>query len=566
MIDTNDTFMYDEVFKKNMLNVYSNEYVSSLRLDKSNRSKYIIPNAGRQELFITTPAQIAFFVGKRNAGKTAGLLMSVYPYIDKEFFRGAIYRNEKNDAAGTGGIADESKFFFKSFGTYKSSLTYMSWDFKRGGTLSFEYYSDSYKQFEKRFRGKEMAFIGIDEVTQIPFSHFTFLFSINRNSYGYPCKVRGTCNPDGDSWVYDFIRGYYPDPENKKKRKLKYLNEDGSAIPENNGKILYFFKYGDRPDECYWGETKEAVYEQGKDRMNRLYNSDPKLKKSMSHPKDLSLSFTLITGEISDNSFAMDNDGEYVSKLGMMSGENIDKDLLGLWKKSTNSEALVSYNDMDAFFYNPEKQNSDFRCITADVSGNGRGDPAVLIYWEGFNIVDIELLMLGAESLKIACDAFMNKHAISREYFCFDGTGTGSAYDEYFSDSINYVAGFSAFDKKTVIIGNKKQEVSNYENVRAQIFDEMATRIRQRGYSIDEDVLYRKLDGKMVIDHFREEYPCIAKIQNNEYKFQAMRKSDMKSKIGHSPNFVDAWSMREYVNLYFEKKTNNIKRIGAFLL
>ena len=558
-----ENIIYDKVFLKYGLNYYTTKYVDELRNNSIDHDAYIAPNQGSQEIFLTTKAQIALFSGVIGCGKTAALLQTGYPYVDKEYFSGAIFRNEKNDAAGNGGIADESKAFYKSFGIYKSSQSNMKWDFNNGGTLSFEYYSDSYKDFAKRYRGKEICFIGIDEVTQIPFNHFTYLFSINRNSHGYRNIIRGTCNPDGDSWVFDFLKGEYKDSNGEIKNK--YITESGEPILENSGKILYFFKFGDRPDECFWGETKDDVYEQGKSYMDKIYYSDPNNVKYMSSPKELALSFTLVSGLVSENKAVMGGGGEYLSKMAMMSSDDINRDALGLWVRDTDSESLVSARHMDVFFNNPELQVNDYRCVTADMSGSGRGDSAVLFYWEGFHLADCEMLQVGAETLKSSIDGFLDKHGIRREDFCFDATGLGSAYDEYYSTSVNFVAGFPAFDKKPVIIGGRKVEVSNYQNVRGQVFDCLAKRIREHGYSIDRTLLYRRFGGKMLIDHFREEYSVIARKESNQSKFQAMEKLDMKRKIGHSPNFIDSWTLREYMDLYRQKKKVT-RREGVWML
>lgn len=552
---------YDKVFSSFNMEIYSNEYIEMLRNDSSCNERYIIPSK-RQEIFLTTKAQVAFYTGIRGCGKTSALLMSAYPYIDKQFFSGVIFRNEKKDSNGTGGIADSSKFYLSQFGTYKSSQVNMKWDFNYGGSLSFEYYSSPYKEFDRRLRGKEFPFIGVDEVNQMPFSHFTFLFSDNRNAYGYKNMIRCTCNPDGDSWVYDFLRGTFRSTTGELKRK--FIDENGLPIEDNNGKILYFFKYGDRADQCYWGETRDEVYEQGKKRMDFIFNSDPNFKKYIKHPKYLSISCTLVSGRVSDNTRMMASGGEYVSKMAMMSREEIEKDAIGRWIKSVDCSSLVNINDIDAFFSN-SMQNDDYRCITADMSGNGRHDPAVLIYWEGFHIADAMYLMVGAETLKTACDDFMSRHNIPRERFCFDATSLGSTYQEYFSDAIQYNASYSAFDKKDTIVNGRKIAVTNYRDIRAQIFDNFSQRLKQRGYSVSEDVLHKNYGGKMFIDWIREEYPAIAKVSSNEYKFQIIAKKDMYKLVGHSPNWIDCLSLREYVELL--RMSNRKKRkIGAYLL
>ena len=37
-------------------------------------------------------------------------------------------------------------------------------------------------------------------------------------------------------------------------------------FPEMDGKILYFYMWGEREDQIYFGETKEEVYMQGERR------------------------------------------------------------------------------------------------------------------------------------------------------------------------------------------------------------------------------------------------------------------------------------------------------------
>jgi hypothetical protein len=558
-----DSLIYDPVFHEYGIDAYTHEFISQVRDNPDLKESTIIPNPGGQEKFMMTPAQIAIYAGVRGVGKTAAESLSIYPYVDKEYFSGVIFRKEKNDSNSTGGIADASKYFLKYFGIYKSSMQNMVWDFYKGGSLSFEYYSDSYSDFVKRFRGKEYAFIGIDELTQIPFEYFCFLFSDNRNPYGYPNKIRATCNPDGDSWVFDFLKGEYRDVNGDIKKK--FIQEDGLPVAENNGKIFYFFKYGNRPDECYWGETVDDVYSQGRRQMDIIYNSDPEYKKYISHPKYLSLSITLITGRLSDNKSLMIDGGDYVSRMSMLSVEEKEQDLLGRWIKKNRSESLVSMRDMEGFFGN-SSQVSDFRCVTCDVSGNGNADPAILFYWEGFHLVDAEYLLVGAETLKMACDAFCEKHGVPKEYFCFDATSLGSTYQEYFTGAIQYDAKLSAFDKKEITINGRKQMVSAYTNVRSQIFDCLSIRLKGRGYSVDHQLLYQRFGDKMLVDHFREEFPAIARIPTNDYKFQAIEKSEMKRRVGHSPDIVDCWTLREYVDLYLSNVKKKPKRIGAYLL
>ena len=110
-----DSILYDPVFHEYGIDAYTHEYIEQIRLNPDLKDNIIIPNNGGQEKFISTPAKITIYSGVRGVGKTAAELLSTYPYIDKEYFSGIIFRKEKNDSNNTGGIADSSKFFLKYF-------------------------------------------------------------------------------------------------------------------------------------------------------------------------------------------------------------------------------------------------------------------------------------------------------------------------------------------------------------------------------------------------------------------------------------------------------------------
>ena len=112
--------------------------------------------------------------------------------------------------------------------------------------------------------------------------------------------------------------------------------------------------------------------------------------------------------------------------------------------------------------------------LGVDVSGSGRGDPAVMMYWEGFHLEDVACILAGGETQKLAVMDFAKKHEVPIERICYDATGLGSVYEEYFTGAVNFIAKFPAFDKKPVLVGGRMQEYSNYENVRAQVFDNLA--------------------------------------------------------------------------------------------
>ena len=75
----------------------------------------------------------------------------------------------------------------------------MTWNFDKGGKLSLTYFSDTFEDFKIRFQGQEYPYIGIDEITHMPYEKFKYLLTDNRNSYGIRNRVYGTSGPDPDS-------------------------------------------------------------------------------------------------------------------------------------------------------------------------------------------------------------------------------------------------------------------------------------------------------------------------------------------------------------------------------
>ena len=133
---------------------------------------------------------------------TFQLLMGALYDIDKSRFNAIIFRKEKDDLTN---IIRDSQALYKGEGAYNRSKDDMTWYFNSGATLSLTYYAGAYKDFIDRFQGRQYAYLGIDEITQIDYPKFKYLQSINRNACGIKNRIIGTCNPDPTSWVRTFI-------------------------------------------------------------------------------------------------------------------------------------------------------------------------------------------------------------------------------------------------------------------------------------------------------------------------------------------------------------------------
>lgn len=568
-IDILDKKHLDPIFLEYGMEVYSYEYVDSLRKDKSLRKKIIAPNKGSQEKALSCTSDLVLLVGLRGSGKSALLCMNAYQSIEHPQFAGTILRREINDAKDTGGIADVSKTFFADFGKFLGSSQNMTWDFHTGGSLKFGYYSDGYDDFVTRLRGKGMSYIGVDELTQMKFKYFRFLFSNNRNSYGLQNQIFGACNPDGDSWVYRFVGGKYISKKGERPRD-KWLDEEGYPIQSMDGVEMYFYIYGDRVDQIYWGKTKSEVVEQCRPELENLLDKDPVNKERVANGEtDLEtlfiLSCTVVTSYTSENS-SIDSD-DYLKRIAALSPEERARDLGGRWVRRTNSDSLIDMDDMDAFYNNAHQTDSTLY-VTADISYGDKkdSDPSVFFLWRGFHLESVEVCRVGTETLKAYTEGYLQRWGVSEENFCFDATGIGSGMNERFTNSMQCDYRTKAFDQREAQIGKMKQNVSSYENVKAQCYDNFANRMKARGYSVNNSLLYSKIDSKMLIDHFNEEYVAIARDRQKDGKFQALAKKEVIGMIGHSPNFMDAFWQREYIELVKNNNKRKAKRLNTWLL
>lgn len=550
----------DKDFLELGMEVYTNEHISKLR-DKKYRKYNKVPQSGGQEKVLSSEANFIITGGVRGGGKSASLLMQSYEYIDSPNFMAAIFRKEKNDAKNAGGIIEDSMNFYSSIGTYNKSDSDMTWTFKSGGKLKFDYYSDGLSDFIERHRGQQLVYIGVDEITQMPYQHWKFMLTCLRSSHGLKTKMLGTCNPDAESWVYKFISGQYSPVKGSKETKRKWIDENGRPIPEMDGKILYFYMWGEREDQIYFGETPEEVYEQAKDEIDKRWI--PEMEEFGNKLDMFIFSATFIYGKLIENKILLENDPSYYKNLNTLSDEDKARDLDGIWLPRGNTEALVNLGDMNLMFGNNIQKN-DYKCITVDVSLKGK-DASVMYYWEGFHLMDAKSVRCGAESLKAEIRMFMEKHMVMDEDMCFDDTGIGSGLEQHFANSMHFIANTMAFDKKTIEVGKMKQTISAYENVKSQCVDMCAKRIKGLGYSIDDNILYSNIDGKMLIDHLREEYIALGRDSKVDNKFKSTTKAQIIQKIGHSSDFMDAFYLREFIELVRQSK-RIVNRSGAYYL
>lgn len=257
----------------------------------------IKPQAGPQEQFLSTPADIAIYGGAAGGGKTFAMLLEGIRNHHIPGFGGVIFRRESTQIRKEGGIWDESlKIYSYLGGVPRESL--LDWKFPRYGTkISFSHLEQEKTKYD--WHGAQIPFIGFEELTQFTKTQFFYMFSRNRSTCGVKPYIRANCNPDSDSWVADLISWYID-------------QQTGYPIKERSGVIRYFIRVG---EELIWGNSKEE-----------LINNNPGVAK-----EDIK-SFTFIASSVYDNKILLEKDPGYLSNLKALSLVERERLLNGNWK------------------------------------------------------------------------------------------------------------------------------------------------------------------------------------------------------------------------------------------
>jgi predicted phage terminase large subunit-like protein len=235
------------------------------------------PQPGPQEEFLRTAADIAIFGGSAGGGKTFGLLLEPLYHVGNPRFGGVIFRRTVPQIRVEGGLWQTSQEVYPLVGATGLSQS-LEWRFPSGAQIKLAHMEHEKNRFD--WQGAQIAFIAFDEICQFTANQFWYLVGRNRSMSGIRGYIRGTCNPDPDSWVRHFI-GWWINPDT------------GFAIPERSGILRWFVRNG---DELIWADSKpELVKKFGP-------GTEPK-------------SVTFIPSTVFDNKLLLERDPAYLSNL-----------------------------------------------------------------------------------------------------------------------------------------------------------------------------------------------------------------------------------------------------------
>lgn len=252
----------------------------------------IKPQAGKQEQFLSSPADIVIYGGAAGGGKTYALLLECLRYKHVKGFSAVIFRREATQVRNPGGLWDTSNEIFPYVGGHPRESN-LEWEFKPDAKVKFAHMEHEKNRFG--WQGSQIPLIAFDELTHFTWSQFVYMLSRNRSMCGVRPYIRATTNPDPDSWVRKFI-DWWIDPET------------GYPIAERSGVIRWFVVNN---DETFWANSSEAL-------IKTFPDATPK-------------SVTFIASTVYDNKLLLDKDAGYIANLKAMPKFEREQLLMGNW-------------------------------------------------------------------------------------------------------------------------------------------------------------------------------------------------------------------------------------------
>lgn len=271
------------------------------------------PQEGPQEDFLSTPADIAIYGGAAGGGKSYGLLLEPLRHRHVKGFGAVIFRRNATQVTNEGGLWDTSERLYGQFGA-RPAKHRLSHNFPNRVRVRFAHLEQDSTVFE--WQGAQIPFLGYDELTHFSEKQFFYMLSRNRSTCGVRPYIRGTTNPDPDSWVARFIEWWIE--QNEKSPNY------GLPIPERAGKLRWFIRLN---DVLVWANSLQEMMETygRRDTAGRILPADDARQIK---PK----SVTFIPAKVTDNQALLKSDPGYLANLEALSYVDRKRLLEGNWK------------------------------------------------------------------------------------------------------------------------------------------------------------------------------------------------------------------------------------------
>ena len=156
----------------------------------------------KQKLFLDLNCLEAFYGGAAGPGKSSALLMAALQHVNVPGYSALLLRRTYQDLSKPGALMDRAHQWLRGSGATWNEQK-KQWAFPSTAKLSFGYMETENDKYQ--YQGAEYQFVGVDEVTQLTESQYTYLFSRLRRLKDsvVPIRMRSASNPGGigAKWV-----------------------------------------------------------------------------------------------------------------------------------------------------------------------------------------------------------------------------------------------------------------------------------------------------------------------------------------------------------------------------
>lgn len=266
---------------------------------------------------MSTKADIAIYGGAAGGGKTWALLLEVMRNVANPRFGAVIFRRTFPQITLQGALWDESETLYPRVGAEptKSALT---WTFPSGAKCVFKHLQ--HEDSKHDYQGSQIPLIGFDELTHFTETQFFYMLSRNRSTCGVIPYMRGTCNPDANSWVKGFLE--------------PWLNPEYVGPPLHLSDLLDPNKAGDpdvpRVGRAQSGEVRYFTREGG---VLRWCSEEEYIEEIVTKPpQERSIkSLTFVRASVYDNKILLRNNPQYLATLKALPLVEQERLLNGNW-------------------------------------------------------------------------------------------------------------------------------------------------------------------------------------------------------------------------------------------
>lgn len=255
---------------------------------------------GRQEQFLSSPADIVLYGGAAGGGKSYALLLECLRNVHNPGFGAIIFRKNMNQIFTEGSLWDTALSIYPQLGAVARKTPKPMFLFPSGAKVSFAHIERDEEVLG--YQGAQIPLICFDELTHFSRYQFFYMLSRNRSVCGVKPYVRASCNPDASSFVAELI-SWWIDPDT------------GYPLEARAGQLRWFIR---RDDVLHWAGSPHQLWEQ-------FGLTTPEERQE---PRSL----TFIPAKLSDNRALMQKNPQYLANLKALPTVERERLLHGNWK------------------------------------------------------------------------------------------------------------------------------------------------------------------------------------------------------------------------------------------